>query len=79
MEQHIRYCTSADGTRIAYAVAGKGSPLVRAGTVFRHVERDWESRLWSHPLRRLARRHKIVALVAVVATVVSFAAWLMQG
>jgi len=60
MEQHIHYCTGADGTRIAYAVAGKGSPLVRAGTVFSHVERDWESRLWSHPLRRLARRHVLV-------------------
>jgi pimeloyl-ACP methyl ester carboxylesterase len=60
MEQHIRYCTSADGTRIAYAVAGKGPPLVRAGTVMGHLEREWESALWSHPLRRLAKRHLLV-------------------
>jgi hypothetical protein len=30
MEQHIRFCTSSDGTRIAYATTGQGPPLVRA-------------------------------------------------
>ena len=35
MEPQIRYCTSADGTRIAYAVCGNGPPLlfVRAALV----------------------------------------------
>ena len=28
MEQQIRFCTSADGTRIAYATLGEGPPLV---------------------------------------------------
>ncbi len=29
MEPQIRFCTSADGTRIAYAFYGSGPPLVR--------------------------------------------------
>ena len=30
MEQQIRFCTSSDGTRIAYATVGQGPALVRA-------------------------------------------------
>jgi len=28
MERQIRFCISADGTRIAYATVGEGPPLV---------------------------------------------------
>jgi TolB-like protein/pimeloyl-ACP methyl ester carboxylesterase/Tfp pilus assembly protein PilF/predicted Ser/Thr protein kinase len=44
MEPQIRYCTSADGTRIAYATAGHGSPLV--------LLQGWSGSLefyWKHP------------------------------
>ncbi len=30
MEPQIRFCTSADGTRIAYSTVGEGQPLVLA-------------------------------------------------
>ena len=30
MEQSIRFCTTRDGVRIAYAVAGSGPVLVKA-------------------------------------------------
>jgi hypothetical protein len=30
MEQGIRFCTTEDGVRIAYAIAGHGLPVVRA-------------------------------------------------
>jgi hypothetical protein len=29
VNQHIQYATSSDGLRIAYAVMGKGTPVVR--------------------------------------------------
>ena len=29
MKQQVRFCTSADGTRIALATSGQGPPLVR--------------------------------------------------
>ncbi len=30
MEPQVRFCTSADGTRIAYAIYGSGPPLLYA-------------------------------------------------
>ena len=45
--QKIRFCRSADGTRIAYATTGNGPPLVRIGHWMSHVELDWH-----HPIRR---------------------------
>jgi class 3 adenylate cyclase/predicted esterase len=47
MEQQIRFCTSSDGTRIAYATVGQGSPVVRALGWLTHLECEWEN-----PLRR---------------------------
>jgi pimeloyl-ACP methyl ester carboxylesterase len=41
--QEIRFATSADGTRIAYACAGAGPVLVRAGRWIGHLELDWNS------------------------------------
>ena len=55
--QQIRFCTSADGVRIAYATSGTGPPLVKVGTWMTHVELDWESSLWRHWLRELSRDH----------------------
>ena len=39
-EQTIRFCTSADGVRLAIATMGEGPPLVRAATWVTHVEKD---------------------------------------
>ncbi len=49
MEQQIRFCTSADGTRIAYATIGEGPPLV--------VVLPWgvnAELIWEHPDSRAA-------------------------
>lgn len=40
MRQHIEFCTSADGTRIAYAMMGSGPPLVRGASWMTHLEHD---------------------------------------
>src|SRR5882672_1700653 len=55
--QQIRFCTSADGVRIAYATSGNGPPLVKVGTWMTHVELDWESSVWRPWLRELSRDH----------------------
>jgi len=44
MEQQIRFCTTSDGVRIAYATAGEGPPLVVAHGWVSHLQ--WE---WSYP------------------------------
>lgn len=53
--QEIRFCTSADGTRIAYASTGSGPPLVKAAHWLSHLEFDWESPVWRHWMVDLSR------------------------
>jgi pimeloyl-ACP methyl ester carboxylesterase/DNA-binding CsgD family transcriptional regulator len=60
MKQEIRFCTSADGTRIAYAVHGAGPHLVRVATWLTHLEYDWESPVWRHWLEALGERHTVI-------------------
>ncbi len=60
MEQQIRFCTAPDGVRLAYAVHGRGPPLVRAATWLTHLEHDWESPVWRHWLEDLAEGHTLV-------------------
>jgi pimeloyl-ACP methyl ester carboxylesterase/DNA-binding CsgD family transcriptional regulator len=58
--QHIRFCTSRDGTRIAYATCGSGPPLVWAAHWVHHLKFDWDSPVWRPWLSMLARRHTLV-------------------
>lgn len=58
--QQIRFCTAADGARIAYATLGKGPPLVRAAHWMSHLEFDWESPIWRPWLDELARDRTLV-------------------
>jgi class 3 adenylate cyclase len=50
MEQEIRFCTTFDGVRIAYATVGEGPPLVFVPGWISHLEVDWQfpqtRRLW---------------------------------
>ena len=52
--QTIRFCTSADGVRLAFGVHGSGPPLVRVATWLTHLQYDWDSPLWHHWLEALA-------------------------
>jgi pimeloyl-ACP methyl ester carboxylesterase len=58
--QTIRFCTSADGARIAFATVGGGPPLVKAANWLNHLEFDWNSPVWRHWLRELGRDHTLV-------------------
>jgi len=60
MNQEIRFCTSVDGVRIAYATAGSGPPLVKAANYLTHLEHDWESPVWRHWLREFCRDHTLI-------------------
>ena len=48
MKQQVRFCTSADGTRIALARSGEGPPLVRVANWFTHLDLDRQSAVWRH-------------------------------
>ncbi len=58
--QEIRFCTAPDGTQIAYATVGQGPPIVKAPNWMNHLEYDWQSPIWRHLLRDLARDHTLV-------------------
>jgi pimeloyl-ACP methyl ester carboxylesterase/DNA-binding SARP family transcriptional activator len=55
LHQEIRFCSTRDGVRIAYATVGKGPPLIKAANWLNHLEHDWESPIWRHVFRGLAR------------------------
>jgi len=54
LNQSIRFCTSRDGTRIAYATLGKGPPLVRAAHFLTHLEFELNSAVWAPWLAELS-------------------------
>ena len=58
--QQVRFCTSRDGVRIAYATSGQGPPLVRAAGLITHLEYDWDSPIWHPWLSALSRRNTLV-------------------
>jgi len=58
--QEIRFCTSSDGTRIAYATTGTGPPLLKAANWLGHLEFEWESPVWRHWIDAIARRHTLI-------------------
>lgn len=58
--QHIRFCTSSDGTRIAFATCGKGPPLLFAQHYIHHLDHDWASPIWRPWLELLSQRHMVI-------------------
>jgi pimeloyl-ACP methyl ester carboxylesterase/DNA-binding CsgD family transcriptional regulator len=62
MRQSIHFATSFDGARIAWALAGKGPPLVRAPTWLSHIEHDWESPVSRHWIGEFSRRNTLLRI-----------------
>lgn len=59
-QQDIRFCTAADGVRLAYSVIGDGPLLVRVLGHFTHLEMEWEWPDLRHLWERLAERYTVV-------------------
>lgn len=60
LDQQIRFCQSADGTRIAYATVGTGPPLVKTANWLNHLDFDWESPVWRHIFHGLADGRSLI-------------------
>jgi len=58
--QDIRFCTTADGVRVAYATVGAGPPLVKAANWLSHLEFDWRSPIWRHWIEAMSRDHTYI-------------------
>ena len=94
MRQEIRFCSSPDGTRIAYAVSGSGPPLVLTMSWVSHLEYAAQmltrigiavvaatvlAALYGH-LREATYygRRVSLALAAAVTLVIGIAAWIAK-
>jgi DNA-binding winged helix-turn-helix (wHTH) protein/pimeloyl-ACP methyl ester carboxylesterase len=58
--QEIRYCTTSDGVRLAYATSGSGPPLVKASNWLTHLDFEWGSPIWRHWYSALSLHHCLV-------------------
>ena len=58
--QDIRFCTSRDGTRIAYAVCGDGPMLLWGQHWVHQLDQDWHDPIWRPWLELLTRRHSVI-------------------
>jgi pimeloyl-ACP methyl ester carboxylesterase/DNA-binding CsgD family transcriptional regulator len=59
-QQQIRFCTSADGTRLAVATIGDGPPLVKAATWLTHVEKEPYNLFARHWVTELSRDNMLI-------------------
>ena len=60
MQQTIRFIKSADGTRLAVATSGNGTPLVKSANWLSHLEFDWQSPVWRHWFRFLSADRQLI-------------------
>jgi pimeloyl-ACP methyl ester carboxylesterase/DNA-binding CsgD family transcriptional regulator len=60
MRPPVRFCTSSDGVRLAYAISGDGPPLVRAPHWFTHLEHDWSNPAMRPWVEDLSRRYSVL-------------------
>ncbi len=60
MQQQIRFCSSFDGARIAYALSGHGTPLALSATWLSHLEHQWRSLAWCPWLEHFSHDHTLL-------------------
>ena len=60
MQQTIRYTTTRDQVRLAWASSGSGPPMVKASNWLTHLEYDWESPVLRHWVRFLSRHFSLI-------------------
>jgi DNA-binding winged helix-turn-helix (wHTH) protein/pimeloyl-ACP methyl ester carboxylesterase len=58
--QEIRFCTPADGARIAFALSGTGPPFVKAANWLTNLEFDLVSPVWRHLITDLVPDHQMI-------------------
>jgi pimeloyl-ACP methyl ester carboxylesterase/DNA-binding CsgD family transcriptional regulator len=60
MKQEIRFCTTTDNVKLAYAVSGSGPPLVMPATWLSHLEHQWKSLAWQPWLETLSQKYTLL-------------------
>lgn len=60
IEQHIQFCTTSDGIRLAYSSVGEGPPLIKVANWLSHLEFYWVSPVTRHWPRDLSKHHLFI-------------------
>lgn len=60
ISQDIRYCKTPDGVQIAYAIAGKGYPILKCANWMSHLQYEWESPIWRHWMAGLSAHNQLI-------------------
>lgn len=60
MDQTIRFCSGADGVKLAYAVSGRGTPLVMSASWLTHLEHQWSSLAWQPWLKSFSSEYTVL-------------------
>lgn len=60
IEQTIRFVTTRDGVKLAYATSGTGPALLKSANWLNHLEFDWQSPVWRHWFSFLSSHHRLV-------------------
>lgn len=60
MKQKIRFCTTRDGAKLAYAISGEGPPIVMSATWLTHLEYQWHSLAWRPWLEAFSRENTLL-------------------
>lgn len=58
--QEIKFSTTTDGVRLAWASVGSGPALVKASNWLTHLDYEWESPIWRHWWAELSEHHQVV-------------------
>ena len=60
MDQTIRFVTTSDGVKLAFAESGSGPPLLKTANWLNHLEFDWQSPVWRHWFSTLSANHSLI-------------------
>lgn len=60
LKQRVQFTRSADGTQIAWASIGEGTPVLKAPNYLNHIEYEWATPIWGPFLAEFARGNRLV-------------------
>lgn len=60
LSQRVQFCTSSDGTQIAWATVGEGPPVLKAPNWMNHLEFEWSSPIWAPFFSEFASTNRLI-------------------
>ncbi|WP_195908449.1 alpha/beta fold hydrolase [Novosphingobium sp. Gsoil 351] len=58
--ERAEFCTSADGTQIAWSAMGEGFPMLQPAVWFHQIDEDWNTVAWGHWTNEAIKRRLLI-------------------